>query len=507
MAKLNLKQNVLQLKKYWQIIYAVLLILLIPLAIIANTVWITNSFKSNIDIQLQRQALSLAEVYNATMQDELDDVEAMQLSLERIANMNPDIKIADILVPDGEDFRVIASLNGNKVGQTTDVLINVIAWHQEQAIANLTNAAILTADDPLATRDFENLQQRFWSVTIPLFDSEGQKQALLNLNMSLQVVDDLVSQTLIRSYLILALAVVIVMLLLIANTRLFQYAVLAKKLKEVEQLKDEFISMASHELRTPITSLRGYLSMMHEGALGELTDLAQQKVTMMLGSADRLSELVEDLLNVSRIEQGRLTISYEVVQIEPIIEGVMAELQVQADEKGLKFEYEKPSESLPKLLVDPNRVKQVLVNIIGNSIKYTPKGSVTITSIYKEEDNLVEVKCADTGLGMTQKQRERLFSKFYRVKTKETEHIKGTGLGLWITKQLIELMGGEILVDSIKDVGTQMTVNFPVKSDKAMALALAKQDDSVKAEAQKVKDKTDEKEESEENASEKEEES
>ena len=489
--KINIKQNILALKKYWQIVYAGLLIVLIPLAIIANTVWITNSFRSNINIQLQRQALSLAEVFNGALQDDLDDIEKLQISLTRVAALNPDIKVADILVPEGENFKVVASLNPNKVGTITPLLINVIAWHQEQAIANLTNAAILTQDDPLATRTFENLQERFWSVTIPLLDSQGQKKVLLNLNMSLNIVDGLVRQTLIRSYLILSLAVVIVMLLLAANTRLFQYAVLAKKLKEVEQLKDEFIAMASHELRTPITSLRGYLSMMNDGDLGDISDMAQDKVKMMLGSADRLSDLVEDLLNVSRIEQGRLTINYEIAELEPIIAGVMAELQVQADDKNLQFTYEKPSEPLPKILVDSNRLKQILVNIIGNSIKYTPKGSVTITSIYLPDEKLVEIKCADTGLGMTQKQRERLFTKFYRVKTKDTEHIKGTGLGLWITKQLIELMGGEILVDSIKDVGTQMAINFPVKTDKAMALALSKQVDDVKEEAETEKKKSD----------------
>ena len=166
------------------------------------------------------------------------------------------------------------------------------------------------------------------------------------------------------------------------------------------------------------------------------------------------------------------------------------ELKVQADQKSLQFVYEKPSEPLPKLLVDPKRLRQILVNIIGNSIKYTPKGSVTITSVFKPETGIVEVKCADTGLGMTQKQREHLFQKFYRVKTAQTEHIVGTGLGLWITKQLIELMDGDIQVDSIKDVGTQMAINFPVKNEKAMALAMSKQNDSVKHEAKKVHAKT-----------------
>lgn len=482
--KNKLKENLVELKKYWQIIYAVLLIILIPVAIIANTVWVTASFKKNIDVQLQRQALGLAEVFNATLQNDLKDTARMQEALDHIARFNGDIRLADVLVREGEDFKIVASLLPSNIGKTTKDINNVLAWHQNTAIAYLTNAAILTQDDPLATRQFENLQERFWAVTVPLVDEEGNKQGLLSLKMSLSIVDGLVSRTLFRSYAMLFFAVIIVMLLLVANTRLFQYAVLAKKLKEVEQLKDEFISMASHELRTPITSLRGYLSMLAEGALGQLPELANDKVKMMLGSADRLNELVEDLLNVSRIEQGRLSINLEVSRVENIIEGVMSELDVQAREKNLKFTYQRPPQPLPGVLLDPNRLKQILVNIIGNAIKYTPKGSVMITSIYRPEDKVVEIKCADTGLGMTAKDREKLFTKFYRVKSKDTESIKGTGLGLWITKQLIELMDGEILVDSIKGVGTQMTILFPVRDIKQMGDMLGKQIERVKKEAE-----------------------
>lgn len=479
----KLRENLVELKKYWQIIYAVLLIVLIPTAIIANTVWVTTNFKKNIDVQLQRQALGLAEVFNATLQKEIKDTARLQEALENTARMNGDVRLADISVRDGEDFKVVASLSPTNIGKTTKDLNNILAWHQGKAIAYLTNAAILTRDDPYATRQFEDLQERFWSVTVPLFDEDGNKQSLLSLKMSTAVVDDLVSRTLFRSYAMLFFAVTIVMLLLVANTRLFQYAVLAKKLKEVEQLKDEFISMASHELRTPITSLRGYLSMLAEGSLGQLPELATDKVKMMLGSADRLNDLVEDLLNVSRIEQGRLSINFDVVRLESVIEGVMSELDVQAKQKDLKFTYERPREALPGVLLDANRLKQVLVNIIGNAIKYTPKGSVTVTTIYRPEDKIVEIKCADTGLGMTAKDREKLFTKFYRVKSKDTENIKGTGLGLWITKQLIELMDGEVLVDSIKGVGTQMTLLFPVRDINEMGEILGKQAERVKREA------------------------
>lgn len=489
---MKLKENIIELKKYWQIIYAVVLIFLIPFAIIANTFWITKSFEDNINIQLRQQALALAQVFNGAVEPELQNPEALQAALNRVAKRNPDVRVVDISIPKGENFEVIVSTDPDRIGREITDLNHVISWHQQTAYAKLTNAAAISVGDPLATRKFENLQEKFWQVIIPMFETvegEDQKQALLTLNMSISFVDSLVQQTLIRSYIVLSVAVIIVMLLLIANTRLFQYALLARKLKEVEKLKDEFISMASHELRTPITSLRGYLSLLADGSLGDLSDLAKEKVGMMSSSADRLSELVEDLLNVSRIEQGRLTINFDIIDPVEVVEKVVNELSVQAENKHLQLVYEKPDESLPKLLVDEKRLQQILINIIGNAIKYTPKGSVTVTTKVLVEDGVVEIKCADTGLGMTAKQRERLFQKFYRVKTKETETIKGTGLGLWITKQLIELMDGSIFVDSIVDVGSQFTITFPIKTEKAMAAILSKQDNETKAEAQKIHEK------------------
>lgn len=481
--KAKIKENVLSLKKYWQILYAILLILLVPVAIGANTLWVTRSFRSDVDSILQRQALGLAEVFNGAMQDDLKDAERLQTALNRVSTFNPEIRLADVLVPEGEEFRVIASLSDDNIGKKTGSFINVQAWYQKRAFATLTTAGLLSQNDPLATRKFEDLQERFWSVTVPLFDANGDRVALLSLKLSLSFVDSLVQQTLLRSYLILTLALIIVIALLVANTRLFEYALLAKKLKEVEQLKDEFISMASHELRTPITSLRGYLSLLEDGSLGPLPDLAKEKVTMMLGSSERLSELVEDLLNVSRIEQGRLSINLERVELIPLIEGVMAELMVQAQQKSLDFVFEKPDAPLPELLLDPQRTKQVLVNIIGNAIKYTPKGSVKVTTKIIDDGKHLEIRCADTGMGMTQKEREKLFQKFYRVKSNSAESIKGTGLGLWITHQLIELMAGVIEVDSIKGVGTQMAIVFPIYTPAETSIILKKQEARQKEEA------------------------
>ena len=121
---------------------------------------------------------------------------------------------------------------------------------------------------------------------------------------------------------------------------------------------------------------------------------------------------------------------------------------------------------MPALLVDKSRLNQVLVNLISNAIKYTPQGKVTLSAeLWRGKNDMAKIKVSDTGLGMSAKDREKLFEKFYRVKTEKTANITGTGLGLWITRELVLLMKGEIYVDSIENVGTQVTVLLPLVKD------------------------------------------
>jgi signal transduction histidine kinase len=182
--------------------------------------------------------------------------------------------------------------------------------------------------------------------------------------------------------------------------------------------------------------------------------------------ATHLGTLVEDLLDVSRIEQGRIKMDFEDLEVEPLVKEIMAQMKFEAEKKKLAFEYEGARNALPLIRADKARLKQVVINLVSNAIKYTPSGSVSIATALKE-DGMVEIRVIDTGLGMSAEQRERLFQKFYRVKTDETAEIPGTGLGLWITKKITEIMKGKIYCDSIENVGTQMSVLIPaVKSDK-----------------------------------------
>jgi len=264
--------------------------------------------------------------------------------------------------------------------------------------------------------------------------------------------------------------VLIIVLILASNTRLFEYAMLFRKLKEVDKMKDDFISMASHELRAPITAIRGYLSLFLEDAYGKLDDKPKGILRTTFNIATHLAGLVEDLLDVSRIEQGRMQMTLEKMPIEETVGEIVEQLHFEAEKKGLAFEYRRPAAPLPLIEADKSRLKQVLINLCSNAIKYTPSGSVTVTTEIKDGDK-IEIKVTDTGLGMSAEARERLFQKFYRVKTDLTRDIPGTGLGLWITKQIVELMKGRIYVDSIEKVGTQVSVLLPVPAQPAAAPA------------------------------------
>lgn len=450
------------LKENYQVIYSIILIIFIPSAIIANTVIFAKDFKKVIDREMHAKAIDLINVINADMIEIVHQPEELQKRVNLIHKFNNNISSLDILGRKNEKFDVVASLDEKMLGKTSEDIENAIAWNENQPVAYLTNSSVKSNVDKETSFIKEN--GRFWVVIMPMKDKKGEKIGLISLKLSLAEMDAMTQSTLVKSYVILLITVLIIILLLANNTRLFEYATLYKKIKEVDQMKDEFISMASHELRTPVTGIRGYVSMALDGTFGELNDKLRNSLKIVNSSAERLAILVEDLLNVSRIEQGRMKVQLQPIEAGGIIRSVVEELKIQADAKSLSLEYSPHDQALPLVNIDTDRFKQVMINLIGNAIKYTPKGEVEILTDIKNEKEL-EIKIKDTGIGMSAKARERLFEKFYRVENDKTKEITGTGLGLWITKQLVEMMKGQILVDSIEDVGTQITLIFPLQKN------------------------------------------
>jgi len=233
---------------------------------------------------------------------------------------------------------------------------------------------------------------------------------------------------------------------------------MVSKLKEADQMKSDFLSVATHELKAPTSEIKGYTSNVMDGMFGEVTDEMKDNLQEVISQADRLTGLVQDLLNVSRIEQGRIKIEPQSMNPFDVVTKIIKRYQKTAQDKGLSISYE-PPETTVFILADPGRYEEIMTNLIDNAVKYSEQGSVHVA--HQIEKKIIKTTVRDTGIGMSAKDRERLFSRFYRVKNDKTAKISGTGLGLWIIRQYIEKMGGKIYVDSIEGEGTKFTVELP----------------------------------------------
>ncbi len=231
---------------------------------------------------------------------------------------------------------------------------------------------------------------------------------------------------------------------------------------EDDQLKSEFVSIASHELLTPTAAIEGYLSMILDEKMAQVDPKAEEYLRKVQSSAHRLGELVADLLSVSRIEGGRIVVNKQPIEVSPIIQSVTDELKVKADQAGIKLVYLAPAQPLPKALADPDRVAQIVTNLISNAIKYNrPNGSIELSA--QTNGRMIIVSVKDSGIGIDAKHLPHLFEKFYRVQddTAAAEKI-GTGLGLYITRSIVELQGGKIGVQSQPGVGSLFSFSLPL---------------------------------------------
>lgn len=470
-----LKEFIVKNRESFQLVYGLILIILIPVLIAININSIIERYNNNIDVSLQKQLLTVGRSVYALIRDDLDDQAILQEKIEQLSKRNPEFQSIEILVPekisaDGNIknvFKISASLDKSSIGKVIDLFYYNSIWgiDDNEAVATPSFQAFANYKGEALLNNLSR-QDRFWNLAMPMNDPSGERKAILSLKISSKIVDDLASENRNSSMFWLIITVIAVITFLSINMRLWDYAVLYKKIKEVDQMKDEFISMASHELRTPLSAIKGYTSLMLEGTFGKISNPEMERsLVRVMASTKRLEELVEDLLNVSRIEQGRLDVNMTGVKIEPIIEEINGQLKISADEKNLALIYQKPEKELPMIECDPDRLKQILVNLVGNSIKYTEKGSVTVSTEINK-DNKLEIKVKDTGIGMSAEEQKRLFEKFYRIKNDKTEKIVGTGLGLWITKQIVEFMKGKIYVESMKGAGTQFTVILCLAKDK-----------------------------------------
>jgi GAF domain-containing protein/DNA-binding response OmpR family regulator len=232
---------------------------------------------------------------------------------------------------------------------------------------------------------------------------------------------------------------------------------------EIDRIKNEFISTVSHELRTPMTSIKGYADLLVSGSpqVGELNSIQRRFVQIIQSNANRLTELVNDILEISRIETGRVKLELESLDIIQIINEVAVSFEGQMANKALNLSLNLP-EKLPNVYADKARVTQILVNLIGNAWQYTPEGGNIIIHAKVADHHFIQIDVEDTGIGIVEKDIQYVFDRFFRSERTEVQVVDGTGLGLSITRMFVEMLGGKIWLKSQLDVGTTFSFTLPM---------------------------------------------
>lgn len=233
------------------------------------------------------------------------------------------------------------------------------------------------------------------------------------------------------------------------------------QLQRLDKAKDEFVSMASHQLRTPLTSVKGYLSMVLEGDVGKITDKQKHLLNEAFVSSERMVRLIGDFLNVSRLQTGKFIIEKRPVNLAKVVQQELDSLATNATSRNLRFVYKSPR-TFPILNLDEDKMRQVIMNFADNAIFYSKENS-TITVSLKEEkgDALFTVK--DTGIGVPRAEQSQLFNKFYRASNARKQRPDGTGVGLFLAKKIISDHGGEVVFQSVENKGSTFGFRLPIK--------------------------------------------
>ncbi|NQT63206.1 MAG: HAMP domain-containing protein [Candidatus Marinimicrobia bacterium] len=236
------------------------------------------------------------------------------------------------------------------------------------------------------------------------------------------------------------------------------------KAEESDHLKSAFLASMSHELRTPLNSIIGFTGILLQGMAGPLSEEQTKQLSMVKGSASHLLELINDILDISKIESGRVQVYDEAFKIDLLLVMAVSSLRPFAEKKGLRLRH-KIESGLPKLYTDKRRLEQVLINLINNAIKFTETGEIIVNCYHKED--LLNIDVIDTGVGIGEKDLETIFETFRQIDTGLDRVKEGSGLGLAISKKLVELLSGTINVVSEPGIGSTFSIVLPLQVEKS----------------------------------------
>lgn len=235
--------------------------------------------------------------------------------------------------------------------------------------------------------------------------------------------------------------------------------------KLIERMKTEFVSITAHQLRTPLSSIKWVLKMLLEGDLGPVTKEQTEVLEQAYTSNERMISLINDLLNVARLEEGRFLYKFSRVSLVDLIKKSIDSLNMEAKKREIQLIFEKPKKTLPKIIADAEKLQLVIQNLLDNAIRYThPKGKVTVT-LRQPKKNYLEVAVKDTGVGIPKNQQSRIFDKFFRADNVIKMQTEGSGLGLFISKNIVEKHGGKIWFESEENKGTTFYFTLPLNRE------------------------------------------
>lgn len=431
-----------------QIVYTIFLVIVIPLAFFFTNEQFLKVARDNQN-RLERSRIGVLQdvfvlfaKWNFTQPEFLHDrVRVIAHETETMTNFQM------LGLGDGSSFPVLVSMSADEEGTilTPDPLTR-----------SLLGFALSQPAQSFASEFFKD-GVRYWrSARAITATSSNVAIGFVLTDLSMAQGDAVARQHISNAYITLAVIILLIILLLARQARIIDYATLYQRLKEVDTMKDDFVSMAAHELRSPLTIIRGYTEILGEEK--GLTEGGKENLGNIDHAATQLNSLIGDILDVAKLQEGRMSFEMKEADVSQEIASVVESFMRPARDKGLTLTY--VPATLPLISIDMNRFHQILVNLVGNAVKYTPAGSVTVSA--GEEGGRLSIRVSDTGMGISAEEQQKLFQKFYRVKNVETREITGTGLGLWITAQIVKTMKGVISVESIKGKGTDFIVSFPV---------------------------------------------
>lgn len=436
-----------------QLFYTLFLVVAIPLAFIVTSEQFLGIARKQNDAAEQGRIGLLHDAF-ATILPTQFTPEQIDAHIQNIASRNQTLSAFYVIAEyDGATstrLDVIGSLKKNEVA--------LGEYHPDPTTEVLMRFAVAQPGESLTSEFTKNTERQWKTVRAIPKPREDVLRAYIVTDVSMSQTDAVLAKNVRNAYILLFAVVALIIGMLARQARIVDYAALYKRLEEVDKMKDDFVSMAAHELRSPLTTIRGYAELLKEAQ--PLAPKGEDMLKRIDSSAQDLNTLVNDILDVARLQEGRMSFHFAPLNPSDILGDVFRAYEQPATIKGLKLKY--LESDLPKVLVDKTRFKQVIVNLVGNAVKYTPAGGVTISGRVVGEGKLCEVRVSDTGLGISAEAQKLLFSKFYRVRTEHTEKITGTGLGLWITAEIVRQMKGTISVESIEGKGSDFIVRFPI---------------------------------------------